>query len=159
MIMAQLVGDRAVIAHLEATPHKVMGSVKSEVSRLALALLIKVKNEKLSGRVLKNKTGTLRASINQRVIADSNSVTGSVGTNIVYAAAHEFGFKGPVTVKAHLRMVKVAFGKAVKNPAQHMWGSFTRQMNLPERSFLRSALHEMSPEIQAGLQNAIRGAL
>jgi len=159
MILAQIVGDRAVIAHLEASPAKVMGNIRITASRLPMMLLAKVKEQKLSGQVLKNKTGTLRRSINQRLSQTPTTVSGSVGTKLSYAAAHEFGFKGPVTVKAHLRMVKVAWGKAVKNPAQHQWGSFTRQMNLPERSFLRSALREMAPEIQASFQAAIRGAL
>jgi len=159
MIAAQIVGDRAVIAHLEGTPAKVMNNVRSEVQRLVLALLNRVKGEKLSGQVLRNQTGTLRRSINQRVTGDASTSTGSVGTNLSYAAAHEFGFKGPVSVKAHLRMVKVAWGKPVKNPGMHQWGAFTRQMNLPERSFLRSALKDMTPEIQARLTAAVRSAL
>lgn len=159
MIVGQIIGDRAVIAHLEGAPEKVMGNVRSEVRRLVMRLLAKVKSDKLSGQVLRNQSGTLRRSINQRVSGDTTTSIGSVGTNMSYAAAHEFGFKGAVPVKAHLRMVKVAWGKPVKHPAKHMWGPFSRQVNLPERSFLRSALREMTPEIQAGLKAAVRSAL
>jgi len=162
MIVGQIVGADRVIAHLEATTPKVMGSVQTAIQRLVLGLLRKVKNEKLNGQVLnvgKPPGGTLRRSINQRVVADALGVTGSVGTNISYARAHEYGFHGAVTVRAHLRMVKQAFGKALKNPGKHEVKALTRQMNLPERSFLRSAINEMAPEIQASIAQAVKAAL
>jgi phage gpG-like protein len=160
MIAAELIGAERVVAFLELLPPKAMAAIKADVSRLAITLLRKVKEEKLSGQVLKNQTGTLRRSINQRVeVFGQQAVVGSVGTNLSYAAAHEFGFKGPVNVKAHMRLVKKAFGRTVKNPEEHPVRSFTRQMNLPERSFLRTAMAEMAPEIRQGLEAAIQKEL
>ena len=160
MIAAELIGANRVVAFMELLPDNVLKALQHDVSRLALTLLTKVKAEKLSGQVLKNQTGNLRASINQRVETFGRSaVVGSVGTNMSYAAAHEFGFHGPVNVKAHLRMVKVAWGKAVKNPQEHPVRAFTRQMNLPERSFLRSALAEMAPEITETLSATVGKAV
>jgi hypothetical protein len=37
--------------------------------------------------------------------------------------------------------------------------AFTRHANIPEKSFLRSALGEMAPEIQQQLQQAVNKAL
>ena len=160
MIAAELIGAERVVAFLELLPQKAMAAIKADVSRLAITLLRKVQEEKLSGQVLKNQTGTLRRSINQRVeVFGQQAVVGSVGTNLSYAAAHEFGFKGPVNVKAHMRLVKKAFGRTVKNPEEHPVRSFTRQMNLPERSFLRTAMAEMAPEIRQGLEAAIQKEL
>jgi phage gpG-like protein len=155
MIAAELIGAERVVAFLELLPQKAMAAIKADVSRLAITLLRKVKEEKLSGQVLKNQTGTLRRSINQRVEASAQEVVGFVGTNLSYAAAHEFGFNGPVNVKAHLRMVKKVFGKAVKNPQEHRVRTFTRQMHLPEKSFLRSAMAEMASEITESLTTTI----
>jgi phage gpG-like protein len=160
MIAAELIGAERVVAFLELLPQKAMAAIKADVSRLAITLLRKVKEEKLSGQVLKNQTGTLRRSINQRVeVFGQQAVVGSVGTNLSYAAAHEFGFNGPVNVKAHLRLVKKAWGKTVRNPQEHPVRAFTRQMHLPERSFLRSAMAEMAPEIREGLEAAISKAV
>lgn len=160
MITAELIGAGPVVSFLDHLPEKAMAALQADVSRLAITLLRKVKEEKLSGQVLRNQTGTLRRSINQRVeVFGRSAVVGSVGTNLSYAAAHEFGFNGPVNVKAHLRMVKKAFGKTVKNPQEHPVRAFTRQMHLPERSFLRSAMTEMAPEIRSSLEAAIRKEL
>ena len=160
MIAAELIGAERVVAFLELLPQKAMAAIKADVSRLAITLLRKVKEEKLSGQVLRNQTGTLRRSINQRVeVFGQQAVVGSVGTNLSYAAAHEFGFNGPVNVKAHLRLVKKAWGKTVRSPQEHPVRAFTRQMHLPEKSFLRSAMAEMAPEIRDGLEAAINKAV
>lgn len=160
MIAAELIGADRVVAFMELLPDHVLKALQMDVSRLALALLAKVKEEKLSGQVLRNQTGTLRRSINQRVETFGRSaVVGSVGTNLSYAAAHEFGVNKTVDVKGHMRMVKVAWGKAVKSPKEHWVKGFARKMNLPEASFLRSAMREMAPEITEGLEAAIGQAV
>ena len=160
MIAAELIGAERVVAFLGLLPPKAMAAIKADVSRLAITLLRKVKEEKLSGQVLKNQTGTLRRSINQRVeVFGQQQVVGSVGTKLSYAAAHEFGFNGPVNVKAHLRMVKKAWGKAVRNPQEHPVRAFSRQLRLPEKSFLRSAMAEMAPEIRESLEASVAKAM
>jgi len=159
MIIAQVIGADKVVAHLLTASPRVMSGVQGEVSRLVLALLRKVKEEKLSGQVLKNQTGTLRRSINQKVVAGNGTITGSVGTNLSYARAHEFGCKDTVTVPEHLRMMKVAWGKAVKAPRQILVSAHPMKMNLKERSFLRSAINEMNADIRAGIAAAVRKAI
>ncbi len=72
-----------------------------------------------SGRIL-NLEGVLRRSIK----AYSNANEAGVGTNIVYAAAHNFGFKGKVSKKSKL-------GK-----------KFTANMFLPKREFMRISEHQ-----------------
>ncbi len=47
---------------------------------------------------------------------------------------HEYGFNGDVTVKAHLRMIKMAFGKSI-SPKQVSIKTHTRKVDLPEKSF------------------------
>ena len=147
--------------------------IRMEVSRLTIALLRMVKEQKLSGQVLKNQTGTLRRKVNQQVVSDDQAVVGKVGVKLSYAAAHEFGFDGMVTVKAHLRRAKAQMALALrtrkdgstfhssngKGQGEISVKSFERHMKLPERSYLRSALREMAPDIQAGLEAAVRKAV
>ncbi|EPK9979350.1 MULTISPECIES: HK97 gp10 family phage protein [Acinetobacter calcoaceticus/baumannii complex] len=142
-------------AKLTGTVDQINEAVRQSIVRSTLKLLVKVKREKLSGQVLNVRTGRLRRSITQKVIDLSNGVTGIVGTNVEYAAAHEYGFKGDVTVKAHLRMIKMAFGKSI-NPKQVNIKAHTRKVNLPENSFLRSALEEMRKEIKQDLEVSIQ---
>lgn len=142
-------------ANLSATVDQINEAVRQSIVRSTLKLLVKVKREKLSGQVLNVRTGRLRRSITQKVIDLSNGVTGIVGTNVEYAAAHEYGFKGDVTVKAHLRMIKMAFGKSI-SPKQVSIKTHTRKVDLPEKSFLRSALEEMRKEIKQDLEVSIQ---
>jgi len=155
MITGYIFGDKETIARLQAMPGKARVAIKATVQRLTLRLLTKVKMEKLTGQVLNVRTGRLRNSINQRVTETQSGVFGSVGTNVEYARVHEMG--GTVTVKAHTRLIKQAFGKPLRYPVWQTVKAHT--VKYPERSFLRSALKEMEPEIREQLQQALTGAM
>lgn len=140
---------------LSATVDRIDAEVRQSIARSTLKLLIKVKREKLNGQVLNKRTGRLGRSITQKPIELSNGVAGIVGTNVEYAPPHEYGFNGDVTVKAHLRMIKMAFGKSI-SPKQVSIKTHTRKVDLPEKSFLRSALEEMRKEIKQDLEVSIQ---
>lgn len=156
MITAYIIGDREVIARFAAMGEKAQQSLSRAVMQLGLELDRRVK-QKLSGEVLKVRTGVLRSSTNLSVSQTPTSVLATEGTNVRYARVHEFGFQGTVSVRAHLRHVVQVFGRpiaATQNVRAH-----TRRMNLPERSFLRSALREMEPQIRTGMEAAVREGL
>ena len=96
--------------------------------------------------------------MNYRITENDTSIYGIVGTNAEYAAVHEYGFRGVVTVREHLRMMKVAFGRQVKNPRKITVRQHPMNMNMPERSFLRSSLKDFTPQIQAGYEAAMKRA-
>jgi phage gpG-like protein len=156
MIRGMIVGDREVIAKLGKAKDRARDGVRKTVVRLTLELLRKVKAEKLSGQVLNVRTGRLRRSITQRVAEQGNTITGVVGTNVEYARAHELGFKGPVSVKAHLRQIKEAWGKPLKAKLTVPVRAHTRQAEFPARSFLRSALADMEPKIRDELRETLK---
>lgn len=164
MIRGYLFGDSATVAKLDRLKGGARSKVKQTIVRLTLALLVKVKQAKLSGQVLKVRTGRLRRSINQRIDEAGTKVSGIVGTPVEYARIHEYGFHGQMPVKAHLRQIKEAWGKPLKNgPRQVLVRAHSRTVDMPERSFLRSALDEMEPkikgEIETALQTVFRGNL
>src|ERR1041384_5652469 len=110
-----------------------------------IALRDVVVEEKLSGQVLKNKTGTLRRSQHESVTSDEKVIQGTVATDpsaSAYGYVHEYG--GTFDVKAHMRK------------SSHNMQTWVRQhsVTFPVRSFLRSTLNEMAPDIVEGLQNA-----
>jgi phage gpG-like protein len=125
------------------------------MASIVFALSNKIKFEKLSGQVLKNRTGTLRRSITPTVKEGGSSVTGEVATNIEYAGVHEFGYSGSQSVKAHLRTIKQAFGRPLKSPVTQNVSAHSRHVNFPERSFMRTALNEMEPQIRAQFESAL----
>jgi len=114
---------------------------------------------RLSGQVLNVRTGNLRRSIHHQVTSSGGLVVGEVNTNVRYGAAHEYGFAGTVNVKASMRQIRQAFGRPLKSPRYVQIRAHSRNVRLPERSFLRSALCDMKPGIEADLQKSIERAL
>lgn len=53
-------------------------------------------------------TTRLRQSIAIKTRDDGTNIVGRVGSNVAYAAFHEFGFKGSVPVAAHTRVTSVS---------------------------------------------------
>lgn len=159
MLNVTLVGDRELIARLQAMPSKVKAALLRKVTELAFKLESKIKADKLSGQVLNVRTGALRASIANEVTDTTTSVSGRAFSSgdVKYAAANEFG----ATIPAHeilpskaqaLAFVlqgKQIFAKRVQMPA----------VTIPERSFMRSSLADMKPEIIEGLTEAVKDAL
>jgi phage gpG-like protein len=147
MLSIALVGEDALKTRLDSLPANIVAAIAAKSAALAEALADKVKNEKLSGAVLKPNTGALRDSIVAEVGVIDESVVATVSSagDIKYAAIHEFGGKTaaheilPVKAKALAFMLGGAtvFAKRVMHPGS----------NIPERSYLRSSLAEMMDEI------------
>lgn len=168
MVIAQLLGVEKVLSVMEQAGSNVHQVLRSEVRSLAIMLSGYVKTDKLSGEVLHVRTGRLRRSITFRVDEQGSLISGVVGTNVEYAAAHEFGMDEhkSVTVREYQR---TQHSKAISDwRRKHKMAvgmvtvhSFTRNqhIHLPERSFLRSALAELGPDIRADLESAIRRAI
>ena len=152
----QIDGVPRVTQQIRSIGPEVRRAITAAVRRSTVEVM-KLAKQKVSGSVLKNRTGTLRRKINQHVTVLPNAVIGRVGISLAYAAAHEFGFHKTVTVKAHLRMMTMAWGRPVREPRQIQVGEHPMKMNLPERSFLRSSLKEQSDSIVASMRAALRG--
>lgn len=166
MFTAWLVGDKELIERVTAMPDKIRSRVATAVAKLARDLQRHVMQDKLSGQVLHRRTGTLRSSINVKGPEETTTgVTASVGTNVVYAGIHEFGGvidMPPRTttinrrfdesrLRASGRFVKAGTPGAIATT--HAVGGY--QIHMPERSFLRSALHDMEQRIKDGLTAAV----
>jgi len=158
MIDFTVTGDQAVMGRLRAMPPRIHAAIVASMQREMFALAAYVKAEKLTGQVLKTRTGTLRRKVNARVTETPETVTGQVGVKLAYAAIHEYGFDGSESVKAHTRTIHQAFGHPLAAPVVVQVQSFSRHMKMPERSYLRSALRERAPNIMAALELAAREA-
>lgn len=150
LIDYQISGAREVVDFFRSAPNHVRQALTREIDRLGIMLLQRAKM-KVSGDVLNVKSGRLRRSIKMTKNRSGDGYSVSVGTNLEYAAAHEFGFTGNVWVTQHQRLVRKAWGRPVRNPQMHnVWG-YDRRMRLPERSFLRSSFNELQPQMSQQL--------
>lgn len=157
MIKGELIGGEALELRARSFAPNILQRVTQLITRMTLTLLRNVKNDKLSGQVLNVRTGRLRRSINYRMEGENTThVAGYVGTNVKYGRAQEYGFHGTVSVREHLRMQKKAFGKSIE-PVEVTVRAHAMRLNLPERSFLRSALKDLEPELQAALGKDMKG--
>jgi len=140
-------------AALADMPERVRAALADKAAMLAAELQAKIE-QKLSGGVLNAKTGALARSI---IAAANISVTVTAGADIKYAAIHEFGGVIPpheivpdkARALAFLVGGKQAFAGRVQIPAVAM----------PERSYMRSSLAEMTDEIANAMTEAIVEAM
>jgi len=59
-----------------------------------------------------------------------------VGSPLKYAGVHQEGFSGSVSVGPHQRLIRQAFGRALKHPVWQSVGAHSRMMNIPQREWL-----------------------
>ena len=154
MFALELDGLDEASERLDGYPAELAAALASKAAELAAALADRVRSDKLAGGVLNVRSGALQASIAADVSADGEGVRATVGANgdVPYAAIQEYGGKTaaheilPVKAQALAFMVGGAlrFARKVEHP-----GSV-----IPERSYLRSTLDEMSDDIVAALADA-----
>lgn len=144
MINAELQNSETVIARLNEVGVEMQDSIAKTIMMLTFKLQAKVQGDKLSGQVLNTRTNVLRASINAKTTAYKNSITGQVGTNVKYARIHEYG-----------GIIKAQRAKYLRFQIGDRW-IMKKQVTIPQRSFLRSALKDMTPEIKEALEAVLR---
>ena len=146
MLSLSLDGVEALDAKLSAYPETLTASLGKAADRLAAALVDKIVGEKLSGGLLQTGTGALAASIAADVAVDSDGIGVTVGSSgVKYAAIQEYGGKTPAHEILPVKGQALAF---VVDGAQRFARSVQHPgSQIPERSYLRSSLAEMSDQI------------
>jgi phage gpG-like protein len=149
MITVHLEGDTELIAHFSAMSGRLPQGVARTVTRLAIELQ-RLVQQKLSGPVLKMRTGALRSSINYQIQQSSSVVTATVETNVPYARFHEFGVPHSWEIRP-----RSARALAFEVGGRTIFAAHVTHPPLPERSFMRSSLREMTPRIRAELEATV----
>jgi hypothetical protein len=158
VILAYLVGDTVALGRLSEMRGAANQGIARAIARLGVDLQNNVQQNKLSGQVLQVRSGSLRESIAVRIDQSDTAVCATVSSDLDYAAAQENGFTGTVNVRTSLRQIKEAFGHPIVAKTISV-GVHSRRMDLPQRSFLRSALDEMTQDVSASIGNVLREAL
>lgn len=152
MIVLSILGEDRLTERLEAMAGGIEGGLARRLTKLSLELRSAIQ-AKLGGPVLNPRSGALRDSISATVSIDGSAIAAKAGSDLPYAAIHEFGgTTGAHDIRAR-KAQALAFmlgGKQVFARQVHHPGS-----RIPERSFLRSALDEMKPQILAEMRQAV----
>jgi hypothetical protein len=154
VITAYLVGDEQLLERLRALPDAINSRLLRGITQLGIELQQHVQQDKLSGQVLRSRTGSLRSSIELQIDQGGAAISASVFTDSRYAGVQEYGFAGTVSVRASLRCIREAFGRPIAEKTISV-RAYDRRMDFPERSFLRSALEDMTPAIRDGIEAAL----
>lgn len=141
--------DSELRARLTALPGAIRQSIRRGVYGFAIDM-VKWVQEKLSGQVLNERTHHLHDSIHWAPSEDTTGVFATVGTNLPYGFVHEYG--GTFDIREHLRRLTMVFGRPV-TPRDVLVRA--HKATYPERSYLRSTLHEHEDELSPRLQAAV----
>jgi phage gpG-like protein len=136
------------IAKIERIPERVRSALRGTIVDLTQSLAELVRT-KLSGGVLKVRSGRLLASITSTLVENTTSIVGKVETRgVPYAAIHEYG--GTIHHPGSSKF------QAWEGPDGWVRTHFTRPHDIvmPMRSYMRSSLEEMRSEIVARLTAA-----
>lgn len=159
MISIEVYGAERVVAGLQLRVERVRVAVKSSLDIWATELAGYIKTEKLSGQVLNRRSGLLSGSVHPLTEDTERGIIGgaAAGAGVPYARIHEFGGLIP----AHEVVARNA--KALAFTIDGITRFATRvqipDVEMPERSYMRSSFDEKSPQGLEGLRAAVKEAL
>ena len=157
---------QAVLASLRSFPEEMARGIAATmdsqnqltVGYIAAKYLSGPRPEKL-GRV----TSTLARSIHaSKATVSGNRITSSIGTPVVYAPLHEYGFRGIAKVEPHRRRVKSrdVRGKVDGKRRKIASGvtsvrSFERRVNIPARPFIEPGIRDRAADYGEAISRVI----
>lgn len=155
MITLEIQGVEETARHIEALPETLREKLRASIERFVQDAYNRVR-DKLSGGVLQRRSGRLLGAVNYNVEDRGSGLRGTLSVDSAaapYAAIQEYGGETrahPILPKSARILAFPAGGKTV----------FARRVNhpgsvIPERSYLRSTLAEMKPDIQAELASTV----
>lgn len=152
--------DQRVSAYLEATGDRVAEALRTGMMRAMLKLARYIGTQKLTGQVLKVRTGTLRRAVmgSAEVTTSGTTITGSVSTDpsTWYGKVQEYGAHIPEVSGRLMVFAPAGMSKGIRDKVFTMR---RRAFDLPARPFMRTGLAEQREEILAELSQAIDGAI
>ncbi len=162
MITVAVNGDKELITKLDKVPAELNKSLTKAITILTLELKNYIIRNKLSGQVLNHRTGNLWRSIQAApVINTGDFIEGKVFSSgdVKYAAIHEYGgtIKHPGGTPYYLDKKnggKAVFVSKIDNP--NLPVTKAHDINMPQRSFMRSSLRDFQGKIRVSLDRAVK---
>ena len=157
MITARLVGDDAALAWLRTTPDLAASGLARAITALGIELQRKIQEYQLTNQTPVARSGSLKLGTSLQIDQSDDRIAATVSSDSEYSDAHKSGFAGAVDVPGNLRRLTRAF-RPIPRKVINM-RSHRRRIDVPERSFLHSALEDMDTAIRDEVEAALREAL
>lgn len=140
---------------LDRKAEAIVAAVRTEMYAQTGNLLAYIKDDKLSGQVLNQRSGNLKNSGFTAQTETAGEVTGFVGfgRTVPYAAIHNYGGTIDVPEVSGKLMVFQRQGATVFTMRHR---AFT--VNMPARNYLESSAEERAPIIREGFNEAVAEA-
>ena len=155
MLQLSLEGQAELTERLGAMPDRLRAALAEKVDALAQNLFAQVVSVNLSGGVLRARSGALRDSIRLQASQQDGLIGADIFSDgdVPYAAIQEYGGKtaaheilpDKARVLAFALDGRRVFARRIQHPGSQ----------IPERSYLRSALEEQGDDIAQDLTNVV----
>jgi len=152
--------DQELLVKLDKLPERLHEAIRVKLVEGVAELRLKV-IENLTGKVLNSKSGRLVESLVSGVEELGSTLIGFVAIESAdakvkaYAEAHEYGGKGSYEIVPIQKKILRFIGKS----GDIIFAPYVYHPPAAERSYLRSALWEMAPEIEEQINAAIQAEL
>ena len=131
-----IMNSTRVLANMDRLRQRTPHASGIAMSRACEMLRGYIVSKKLSGQVLKRRTGRLAGSINKEVITKKDVVIGRVGSNLKYARIHELG--------GTIRPVRAKY-LCFKIDGQFV---MAKEVTIPKRPYIAPSMKEYRPQLQ-----------
>ena len=164
LITGEVLGGQTLMLSLQSRGQHIRGALRRAVHEGNTLLVKHIKMDKLSGQVLHRRSGHLSRAVHPVFEETGSQITGGAGVKLAYARIHEYGFDGVVNVREHLRRLKGtkrtngAKGARRGGDGYTTVRAHTMHMKMPERSFMRSSLVDLTDELRELMIGAARAA-
>lgn len=156
---------KAILHELDGMEASVLELAQQSIDRTNQETIGHIVEKKLSVRgpkTLGRVTSRLARDVNATpATVSGKEVQSSIGTDVEYAAIHEYGFKGPVAVRAHQRRQPAwIFGKPnPKHGELVAVRSHQRKLDVPARRMIGTGLDEREQDYFDNLQEDLEASL
>ncbi|OYV49372.1 MAG: hypothetical protein B7Z78_13800 [Rhodospirillales bacterium 20-60-12] len=159
MLVLKFTGTQTIIERLGAVSTKVHAKARAALDVWAAELAGYIRAEKLSGQALNRRSGLLSGSVHPLADDSPRGIVGGAGggAGVPYARIHEFGG----TIPAHEVVARKAKALAFTVDGMELFAKRVQipDVEMPERSYMRSAFVEKSPQGLADLRAAVKEAI
>lgn len=168
--------SREAIERLAEYPQRLTAAIRSALDKenqLTVGHIVSAKLSRRGPKTLGVRSNRLRGSVRAtRARANgAGQVVASIGTNVVYAGVHEFGFRGRVGVRAHTKNMTfkrsalassyyhmvggTKIKKSSKQTVQVAVRAHSRQVNFPKRAPIATGILERQERYRNAIEKAI----
>jgi phage gpG-like protein len=157
MITAQI-DPTPAIAKLDETKQRLRANVRGAVEDGAAQLYSRVQG-KLSGEVLNAGSGALSRSIRSEIAEDTDGIVARIFSDgsVPYARIQEYGGRINIPAIGPVQAKVLAFADGGRKVFAHK--TVAHIVDIPERSYMRSALDEFAAAFADDVRNTVMDAL